>query len=245
MPPDRAVSDGALPNEPDVAGVDGCRRGWVVATWPAPSRNTGLRLEVVADFDEVADRVITGQLGLVAVDMPIGLADGGPRRCDREARQLLGARRSSIFPTPVRSVLACTTYVEALESSRQACGVGLPKQAWFLVPKLREVDRVVRRVAPGTILEVCPELSFAALAGAPMAHPKRSAEGRTSRLEVLRRYFPELDGLLGGRSFPGAAPDDLLDACALAWSARRLWRGLGASVGDEVDGTGLPMTVSW
>jgi predicted RNase H-like nuclease len=227
-----------------VAGVDGCRSGWVVATWPAAGRAGTLRLEVVPDFDQVADRVDAGELGLVAVDMPIGLADSGPRPCDRAARRLLGPRRSSVFPTPVRPVLACTTYAEALESSRQACGVGLPKQAWFLVPKLREVDGVMRRVQPGRIVEVSPELSFAALAGAPLAHPKRTLEGRRTRRDLLTPVFLGLEALLRDR-YPGTAPDDLLDACALAWSARRIYHGEGCRVGDESDGTGLPMTISW
>lgn len=229
---------------PAVAGVDGCRSGWVVATWTDGS-GAVLQLEVVGRFDEVVQRVVQGEVALVAVDMPIGLADSGPRQCDRAARQLLGPRRSSIFPTPIRAVLACETYPEALEISRKACGVGLSKQAWFLVPKLREVDAVMRRSRrTDTVLEVSPELSFAALAGAPLMHPKRTVEGLRIRLELLRPYFPDLDDLLT-RRYPGAAPDDLLDACALAWSAHRLQQGNGCRVGEEVDGTGLPMTVSW
>jgi predicted RNase H-like nuclease len=228
-----------------VAGVDGCRTGWVVATWTDGSRDAALQLEVCGQFEEVVHRVLRGELALVAVDMPIGLADSGPRQCDRAARRLLGPRRSSVFPTPVRPVLACETYPEALEISRKASGVGLSKQAWFLVPKLREVDAVMRRVRlTDAVLEVSPELSFAALAGAPLVHPKRSAEGLRTRRELLRPLFPQLDDLLS-RRYPGAAPDDLLDACALAWSAHRLQQGNGCRVGDELDGTGLPMTVSW
>lgn len=231
--------------QPAVAGVDGCRSGWVVATWANPGQDGALRLEVVSHFDEVATRVVDGELGVVAVDMPIGLADSKPRQCDRAARRLLGPRRSSVFPTPVRTVLACSTYPDALEASRRACGVGLPKQSWFLVPKLRELDDVMRRVRlVDAILEVSPELAFAALAGAPLVDPKRSADGLRARRELLAPLFPGLDGLLATR-YPGTAPDDLLDACALAWSARRLQLGQGCRVGDEFDAVGLPMTISW
>jgi predicted RNase H-like nuclease len=225
-----------------VAGVDGCRAGWVVAT---SEREGELRLEVVGPFDVVAGRVADGSLALVAVDMPIGLSDCGPRRCDVEARALLGPRRSSVFPAPVRAVLACTDYPSGLAASRAASGVGLSKQAWNLVGKIREVEASARRLGWSLVAEVHPELAFTALTGAPMVHPKRTAAGRAARLEALRRPYPLIDGLLDEGRWPGAAPDDLLDAAALAWSARRLLRGEGRSVGGEVDPTGLPMRISW
>jgi predicted RNase H-like nuclease len=181
---------------------------------------------------------------LVAVDMPMGLADRERRRCDMEARRLLGPRRSSVFPTPVRAVLGCETYAEALAVSRAVCGRGLSKQAWFLVPKIRELDGLVRDLPAGVLSEVHPELAFAALAGGPLADPKRTAPGRAARLAALAPVIADLDAL-AARRLPGAAPDDVLDACALAWSARRLAHGGGNRVGDEVDSTGLPMTVAW
>ena len=78
-----------------------------------------------------------------------------------------------------------------------------------------------------------------------MAEPKRTAAGRDRRgwprwhrwSPIWRRWPP--------RRLAGSAPDDVLDACALAWSARRLALGGGNRVGHEIDGTGLPMTVAW
>src|SRR5262249_22667826 len=41
------------------------------------------------------------QESLLAIDIPIGLADRGARRCDVEARRCLGpGRGSSVFPAP-------------------------------------------------------------------------------------------------------------------------------------------------
>jgi predicted RNase H-like nuclease len=214
----------------------------VIATWDADG---GLRLEVVAAFDVVGGRLGDGLLALVAVDMPIGLVDRGSRRCDVEARRRLGPRRSSVFPAPVRAVLGCRDYPEALAAARAASGVGLSKQAWHLVPKIREVEVVARRLGPALVAEVHPELAFVALAGAPMAAPKRTAAGRQARLAALRGPFPDIDRLLVRTPHPGAATDDLLDAAALAWSARRLWRGEGCAVGGDVDPTGIPMTIQW
>lgn len=227
-----------------VAGVDGCRGGWVVATWSGGDARPAL--EVVADFAAVADDLERGRWDLVAVDMPFGLADAGPRRCDLEARRRLGPRRSSVFPAPVRAVLACRTYVEALAASRAACGVGLSRQAWNLVPKIIEVEAAARRLGTGRLAEVHPELAFAAMVGAPLAHPKRTAPGQAERRTALAAALPGLD--LVPEALPrlaGAAADDVADACALAWSAQRLAAGGGEEVGGEVDPTGLPMTVRW
>src|SRR5437870_3658001 len=79
---------------PRLAGVDGCRLGWVVAT------DDGV--EVVPALDDVLV-----QCDAVGIDIPIGLPDAGPRACDVEARRRLGPRRSSVFPAPRRALLPC------------------------------------------------------------------------------------------------------------------------------------------
>ena len=48
----------------------------------------------------------------VCIDIPIGLSSDGFRDCDRAARQLLGKRRSSVFPVPPRLALAPLSYEE-------------------------------------------------------------------------------------------------------------------------------------
>jgi predicted RNase H-like nuclease len=225
-----------------VAGVDGCRAGWVVASWgPDPAE---LTVAVVRSFAEVGSDLARGRWDLVAVDMPFGLPDRGPRTCDIEARRRLGPRRSSVFPTPVRAVLGARTYTEALAASRAASGVGLSRQAWNLVPKIREVEAVVRQVGSGRLREVHPELAFAALTGAPLAHPKRSPLGQLERRVALASALPTISRDALPR-VTGAAHDDVADALALAWSARRLVAGGGEQVGGDTDSTGLPMAISW
>jgi predicted RNase H-like nuclease len=198
------------------AGVDGCRGGWVVATdgWATEG------LTVEARFADVLLLVE----GIVAVDMPIGLPALGQRRaCDTAARGALGRRRSSVFPAPSREALAAGSFAEV---------AGLSIQAWNLVPKVREVDEAwLPRVR-----EVSPELSFAVLAGQPMAHPKRTAGGRSERLEAL--------GLTEVPRVRGAAADDVLDALACLRSAHRLAAGTALALGDgTLDARGRPMTI--
>src|SRR4051812_40737033 len=83
-----------------VAGVDGCKAGWVVALTP-DGGDGPTSLHVVASFGDVlALRPVA-----IAVDMPIGLPAAGQRACDVAIREQLGVRRSSVFPSPTRPML--------------------------------------------------------------------------------------------------------------------------------------------
>ena len=160
--------------------------------------------------------------GVIAVDMPIGLPAEGRRACDTEARAMLGPRRSSVFPVPTRRALAATAFAEVR---------GLSIQGWNLVPKIREVDACWE----SRVVECSPELTFTVLAGAPMQHNKRTAEGRAERRAVL--------GDVVTRS-KGAATHDVLDAHACLRTARRVVTGSAIELGDGTfDAIGRPMRV--
>jgi predicted RNase H-like nuclease len=189
-------------------------------------------------------QIDAGTLAAVAIDIPIGLAPNGARRADVEARQRLGPRRSSVFPAPVRSVLAATTYEEACALSRAAWGKAISKQLFNILPKIREVDALVTPQRQRRLFEMSPELSLAVLAGAPMAHPKTTPAGRSERMDVLGQVFgpEEIERQL--HSTPrGARPDDVLDAFAGAWSARRHAAAQHLQLGGDLDGHGLRMEV--
>jgi predicted RNase H-like nuclease/GNAT superfamily N-acetyltransferase len=212
-----------------VAGADACAGGWCVVTLPVEGEAT---VEVTDRFARVAARQATGEVGAVGVDIPIGLADDGPRRCDEEARQVLGPRRSSVFPAPVRSVLGARTYEQALARSRSTRGVGLSRQTWHLVPRIKELDRLLDPTRQGRIFECHPEAAFAGLHGVPMSHAKKSRPGREERLAVLRPLVPGIEGLVA-RPPKGAAPDDVLDAAVVAVTARALLGGKVRRLGDR------------
>lgn len=231
-----------------VMGIDGCRSGWVVAT--ATVSGSSLTIDSIAvanDLCGVVDEVANDRVAAVAIDMPIGLSAAGPRSCDQLARAQLGARRSSVFPAPVRAALDATDHADAVLRSRQACGVGLSIQAWNLVPKIVEVDRLLRSCSTevrARFHETHPELAFSTLSGTPARHPKRTLAGRRERLAILHRY--------GARKFTaptrtpkGAANDDVLDALVLAVRAGQ-WLGDGPGpvvLGNEVDSFGLRMEI--
>jgi threonine dehydratase len=156
-----------------VAGVDGCRGGWVAAFLEA-RRGRPARLEwsVFPRFAELLEREPRPRL--IAVDMPVGLPSeprSGGRECDREARRLLGRRRASIFTPPPRPLLAAAAYDEVR-------GAGLSRQSFNIGTKIRELDALLTPRLQKRVRESHPELGFLALRGRPMAHPKRTAAAR-------------------------------------------------------------------
>ena len=235
-----------------VAGVDGCRDGWIVAVLLQG------RLESFAFAPDFAAALAAHSgCARIGVDIPIGLPERVPvggRACEQEARALLGPRRSSVFPTPARAVLAARDYPAAcaLNRAHHERAKALSKQTWFIVDKIAEVDRVLTpALQREQVHEIHPELSFFALNDErPLSHPKKSTLGCLTRLSLLeaagvcdmaalRAAAEALEGGPGER----AALDDLLDALAVAWSARRALEGrarrLPAEGEPPLDGRGL------
>jgi predicted RNase H-like nuclease len=202
-------------------GVDACAGGWVAVTLPPsavgePSAYPTATVALVATVT-VAPTLDRLQLsGVVGIDMPLGLLEDGWRVADVLARRALGRRGVTVFAIPPRPVWQQPTYAEANKACRELTGKGLSAQTWGLRGKLLEAD-AYRRTAPAQLHEVHPELSFATIAGAPLAASKHTAAGL-----VLRRQLLAQVGLTLPPKVPGAPENDLLDAAALAWSARRI-----------------------
>ena len=226
-----------------VAGVDGCPAGWVVVS--VPRRGTrASAVSVVAGLGDVVGELEAGRLDAVAIDIPIGLPVRGPRAADVAARAQLGPRRSSVFPAPARSVLETSGYEEACAVSRRVSGRAISKQLYNIVPKIREVDRWLSQSGSLSqhLFEMCPELSFTVMAGRPMRHTKKTPEGRAERMEALRPPFGDVTRLVEPPP-RGATRDDVLDALAGVWTARRHSTGACIRLGGEVDETGLRMAI--
>jgi predicted RNase H-like nuclease len=75
------------------------------------------------------------------------------------------------------------------------------------------------------LYEVHPELSFAALAGAPLPDSKHTPAGLAARRDLLARA-----GITLPPKVAGAAADDLLDAAAVAWSVLRIAAGTAVTL---------------
>jgi predicted RNase H-like nuclease len=182
-----------------VAGVDGCKHGWVAVVL-AGGRFLEARLlgGVEATFDEIAD------VGRIAIDVPIGY---GPREADGLARALVGG--SSVFSIPERERFA-VPFGE---------GGGISAQAYALGERIRHVTGLAAHDA--RFREVHPELCFTAMNGMRrLRYRKKSAGGAFERLGLLRKHGINIDpGALG--AVATVPLDDLLDAAACAWTAAR------------------------
>ena len=216
-----------------VAGVDGRRGGWVVATVELEPSPTLISLEYVAPLAPV----LSPDLTVVAIDMPIGLSDMGTRECDTAARRLLRPHASRVFPAPTRAALAhADDYNAACAASRDATGKAISRQTWNLLPAIAEIDALAD---DDRIVECHPELAFALMQGHPVDERKKTPEGRAVRLDLLRRWLPDLGDPAYG--------DDGLDALACAWSAARVASGaaLVLPAGEAPrDAAGRPMTIT-
>jgi len=204
------------------------------------SDSTPPTVRIVTDLRDVVAGLHSGMTAAAAIDIPIGLTRGEPRAVDIEARRRLGPRKFSVFPAPVRAVLAAADYDEACARSRAACGRGISRQLYNIVPKILEMDDLQSPALQQRFVEMHPELSFAVLAGAPMQFHKSKPEGRAERLHALRTVFPAIDTVCGSR-WRGTRPDDVLDAFVGAWTARRFARRGHLQLGGELDERGLRM----
>jgi predicted RNase H-like nuclease len=221
---------------PRIAGVDGCRNGWIAVVKDADgiqARIVGAPSELHALFDQCA---------IVAIDIPIGLAESGPRACDHHARRHLPGHASSVFPAPIRKILHLDDFAKA----REICAV--TKQTVAIMKKVREVDHLLQthHELRGRVFEVHPEVSFATWNRSdPIEHSKHSLEGQEARRQLVAAHFGEeaLDAALAA-THKRAKLDDVLDAFAALWTAERIANNQHGTLGDgRADATGLLMRI--
>jgi predicted RNase H-like nuclease len=219
-------------------GIDACKGGWVAVTL-GPDAEAGANAAVTAVTVTVVAALTDLELrGVTGIDMPLGLLSDGWRTADALARRALGRRGVTVFAIPPRPVWESGSYAEANAACRELTGRGLSAQTWGLRTRLLEGDRF-RATCPVPLYEVHPELSFSALAGAPVPVSKHSAEGLAARRELLRAAGITLPAgpVPGARSVARAGADDVLDATAAAWSARRILRGTAVVLTDPAQVT--------
>ena len=225
-----------------VAGVDGCRLGWVVVEARLEEgRITALETRTARDMDEVI--ALGRQPEQVVLDMPIGLLEervAGGREADRAARRILGRRASSVFSPPVRPILGASSW-------EQVRGKGISIQSFHIMGKIAQVDRWITPARQSLVCEGHPELAFARLAGAPMTHNKKRAAGFRERLAVLEPHLPGVVAWAETRHYrrKDVARDDLLDAAVLVLVARDRLAGRAVCVPATrpLDARGLEMVI--
>lgn len=248
---------------PGFWGLDGCRGGWVCARWDGADRLELSRVERLADLFGAPP------WPMVAIDMPIGLPDRvGPRgrEAERLVRPLLGLRQSSVFSVPARAAVMAGLDASLEEGPRYraACAVArahsdppraVAKQSFHLFPKIGELDTLLRtrpELVPH-VHECHPEVAFWAMnGGRPLELPKKVKNrphppGLALRLSLLASHGIQTDALSAQTALAlRAGLDDLIDACACAWTAKRVAYGKALRFPDPPgrDTFGLPVCIN-
>lgn len=244
------------------AGIDGCRGGWIVARWDGGDTLRLHRITALAEMFEGADAP-----ALAAIDMPIGLPERvgpGGRAPERLVRPLLGQRQSSVFSVPSRAaVMAGLGPAGEAERYRAACATAratsdppraVAKQCFHIFPRIAEVDALLRGrpELAGRVVECHPEVAFWALNGGVALGLAKKVRNRPHPPGLdLRRALLAAAGLpvdllseQDARAL-GAGLDDLIDAAACAWSAKRVASGKALRFPDppDQDTFGLPVCI--
>jgi predicted RNase H-like nuclease len=233
-----------------LAGIDGCRTGWVVALVRPDGPELRLRvLRQIADVPALAEAP-----AILAVDMPIGLPERcgvGGRAAENIVRPLLGARQSAVFSVPSRPAVYAGSYGEAcaLAFATSDPPRKVSKQLFMIAPKIREVDAALRAdvALARRTFEVHPELAFWRLNGGRALDQPKKVKGRPFAPGLqLRHDLLAAAGLVAPEApVPGAGPDDVLDALACAAIARRIHAGVARPFPNPppFDAFGLPMAI--
>lgn len=218
-----------------VLGLDGCPGGWAGAL-VTPEGITlrrydgwSLREPLAADVD------------LIAVDIPIGLPPlGSVRGCDKAARNVLGLRRSSVFPAPPRELLGIDGHAATTARGRELGAGGVSIQAYNIFGRIAAVDASITPADQRRVVEVHPEVAFFELAGLDLGS-KRHRTGRDAREAALRAVWPDVAPQLFG-----AKPDDVLDALVCAWTGLRWLAGTATLLPADPprDARGLLMAIA-
>ena len=230
----------------DAAGVDRSGRprwcGIVVGATGFVGARTGTLAELIAWAD---DLVPDSPAAAVGVDIPIDHVEVPERTADRETRRFVKPLGSTVFPTPPRLAVEAASYAEANALLAAAGAPKLSKQAWMLVPRMIEATAVAR--TDDRLHEVHPEAAFRQMkldlagldADAPGADGVRIRRSKKTWNGLLERrgllaahgiHLPEDDPALDG-----VVSDDVVDAAAVAWTARRIALGCAVPMPDPPD----------
>jgi predicted RNase H-like nuclease len=232
-----------------VLGVDGCPYGWVGILLDDGGFVDAVVAPGIAELVALATlRLPTSARGgldggghfmAIGIDIPIGLSDDAERDADRLVATALGRNRSSLFMTPPRAVLELAgDPVAASALCRQLIGKGVSRQSLGLARKVLEVDAWQlgwRESGGAPVIEIHPELTFHRLADRidqpRPATSKKTWAGHVARRDLLRSVAIELPDDLGAAGLRSGS-DDVLDAAAVAWTAREYAAGRARAYPD-------------
>nr|WP_084861713.1 DUF429 domain-containing protein [Salibaculum halophilum] len=174
-----------------VAGIDGCRDGWVAVTV-----ESGAFAAATCRHGADLRQMLSGLAADMAIiDIPIGLSSGpAGRSVEKAMRDLLRGKASSVFNAPCRQALDAASYEEASRRNAEVLDVGLSRQTYGIMPKIAEADRTIAGFGQDRVREGHPEVSFCVADGLPIVANKSTAKGMLWRAGVLQRLGFDLGG---------------------------------------------------
>jgi predicted RNase H-like nuclease len=192
-------------------GVDGIPGGWVAVYLTDADR--------WFDHSHSLDRLIAVPHERAIIDVPIGLPERGYRKCDQDARKMMGP---CVFLGSRWGVWNFASYKEANVYYWGASEKGISKQLWNIRDKLKEVNEAMTPKLQARLMETHPELVFRRLGGGVHLGGKKTNGGRAQRIDLLKdQGFDDIEvWLQKKRRGTGIGRDDLIDACACALVAR-------------------------
>jgi predicted RNase H-like nuclease len=123
--------------------------------------------------------------------------------------------------------------------------VSLSWQAYGILPKIRDVDRLVTPELQATFREMHPEVAFCVVNRGPLVHRKKTADGQQERLAIPRHHGVMFDPVRERQRLGASrvAIDDVIDAAVGVVTASRIAAGHESVLGGSRDARGLRMEI--
>ncbi len=212
-------------------GIDACRSGWIMVIMHKTSNQFTYRFSPT--FSELVTNIKTkNESYRFLVDMPIGLLplkntdqdQPNHRRCDMQARKILGKKHSSIFSPPCRQALYEETYSSASSTNFMITGKKISKQSWNIFPRIKEVNEFLHQNAwaRSIFFESHPEIAYQKLNNqTPLRYSKKTNDGIVERMAILNRYHSDAKAIYNKivsdkRMKEKMQKDDVVDALVLS-----------------------------
>jgi predicted RNase H-like nuclease len=241
-----------------LAGVDGCKGGWVVAFGQLDGKTQKPRF--VSTIDEIV--YSDERPAIIAIDVPIGLPKCSPvggRGPEPELRKILKGRASSVFRVPSRSTIYAgldvefkivrSKYTTACEMARTTSkdGMAFALQSFYIFDKIASVDTFLRAHPDcvSSVHETHPELAFYYMNGCvSVFDSKKSKKGIEVRGRLLKEAGISDETIIAPPPM-GAKRDDAIDSLACLVTARRIGKKLAKCHPEPPckDEHGLPIAV--
>ena len=199
-----------------IAGVDGCKLGWIIVKYDEQNYSFGLYSTIEELYEDNQD------LQRVLIDIPIGLASSSHKRTiEKQMRIALSSRSSTVFNPPCRRAVYLDDYEKAKVVNLEVEMRSISIQAFNISKKIREMDEFLIKNQPQTEwIESHPELCFKSLnIGQVVLSNKKTEDGRAERLKILSKYeasvFDTYNLILTQTKRKDVKQDDIVDALCL------------------------------